>query len=95
MKKLIILIFILITVISYSQSGYWYSFSFDDTCHINKIEIDTTSNPNNIWQIGCPNKTEFDSANSFPNCIVTDTANPYPINDTSIFIIKHIVSTGL
>jgi hypothetical protein len=42
----------------------------------------------NIWQIGAPHKTEFTSALSAPNVIVTDTINPYPANDTSVFILK-------
>jgi hypothetical protein len=40
---------------------------------------------NSLWQIGVPNKTYFTNANTSPNVIVTDTLNPYPINDTSSF----------
>jgi len=36
-----------------------------------------TANPNNIWQIGEPQKTVFNSARSIPNALVTDTINPY------------------
>jgi len=56
----------------------------------NHIIIDTVSNLNNIWQIGVPDKTVFDSAYSITHAIVTDTLNPYPVNDTSSFILKHI-----
>lgn len=49
-----------------------------------KIDIDS-SNVNNIWQIGKPSKTVFDSAFSIPKAIVTDTANPYPVNNISRF----------
>lgn len=48
---------------------------------------------NSLWQIGVPNKTYFTSANTVPNVIVTDTINPYPINDTSSFKIG--LSTNL
>jgi hypothetical protein len=47
------------------------------------IEIDTTEN--NIWQIGPPQKSIFDSAATFPNVIVTDTINNYPPNNVSSF----------
>ncbi len=47
------------------------------------INIDTNSG--NIWQIGKPNKTVFDSAYSGSNAILTDTLLPYPINNTSSF----------
>lgn len=45
---------------------------------------------NNIWQICIPHKTVFDSAYSSPNAILTDSAGPYPVNNTSAFIIKFI-----
>jgi Secretion system C-terminal sorting domain len=52
------------------------------------VVIDTINNHHNIWQIGKPNKTTFTSAFSAPNAIVTDTLHPYPVNDTSVFILK-------
>jgi len=51
---------------------------------INPWVIDTI-NAENIWQIGKPNKVFFDSAHNVPNCIVTDTIKPYPINNHSTF----------
>ncbi len=48
-----------------------------------QIELDTASS--NIWQIGPPQKTIFDSAATNPNVLVTDTLNTYPKNNTSIF----------
>jgi hypothetical protein len=77
----------------YSQEYFDYYINFEDPGQFYRLEIDTISNPNNIWEIGVPNKTIFDSASSEPNVIVTDTINHYPINDTSSFTIKH-VSTG-
>jgi hypothetical protein len=68
-----------------------YIIDFDSPNSMNNhIIIDTVSNPNNIWQIGVPSKTVFGSAYSLTHAIVTDTLNPYPVNDTSSFILKHI-----
>jgi hypothetical protein len=39
----------------------------------------------NIWQIGAPHKTFFNSAYTPPNAIVTDTINNYPVNNLSSF----------
>lgn len=61
--------------------------NYDGWGYIN-LYIDTASNPNSIWQIGKPNKPIFNSTQSIPNAIVTDTLNAYPINDTSSFIIE-------
>jgi len=57
------------------------------------LSIDTVTNPNNIWQIGQPQKSVFTSAVSTPNVIVTDTMNSYPINDTSSFTIELTIDT--
>lgn len=63
-----------------SPPGWWGSWGH--------YEIDTTDT-NNIWQVGPPQKTIFNYAESSPNVIVTDTINPYTTNDTSSFIIKY------
>lgn len=68
----------------------WWTIDFEDTAYINRITIDTISNPNNIWQIGKPSKIIMNSAYSPAQAIITDTFNYYPINDTSKFIIRHI-----
>ncbi len=89
--KRIITIFtaLLLANITFAQTDYIIDFDSPYSQN-NHIMIDTLSNPNNIWQIGVPDKTVFDSAYSLANAIVTDTINPYPINDTSSFILKHI-----
>jgi len=46
--------------------------------------------PNNIWQISTPNKMVFDSAYSSPRAILTDSTGPYPVNNTSSFLIKFV-----
>ncbi len=55
----------------------------------------TPCNPNNIWQIGSPQKQILSTAYSPSNVIITDTINPYPINDTSSFIISKTASGGV
>jgi hypothetical protein len=93
MKK--ILLSISLTLIAATSFGQWtWNIDFEDTTTLHRVLIDTVANPNNIWQIGHPNKTLFTSANSNPNAIVTDTVNPYPINDTSSFTIIHIAELG-
>lgn len=55
------------------------------------IEIDSGS----VWQIGPPDKeVHFKDASTIPNVIVTDTINPYPINDTSRFEVKILNEWG-
>ncbi|SRR5260221_3151536 len=94
MKKIYFaFILVLIARLSYGQDlgDQGYNLNFDDTFELQHLTIDTISHPNNIWQIGVPQKTIFTSAYSAPNVIVTDTLNPYPINDTSVFIITNVV----
>lgn len=54
----------------------------------NAILIDLDTSSSNIWQIGPPQKTIFDSAATSPNVLVTDTINYYPKNNTSTFSFK-------
>jgi hypothetical protein len=72
----------------------FYTFNFENSLEITCLQIDTVSDPNNLWQIGAPQKTLFTSAYSTPNAVVTDLLNPYPINDTSAFIIKMTANGG-
>jgi hypothetical protein len=81
---------LLISVSVYSQNYWDYNIDFEDPSQFFRLEIDTITNPNNIWQIGEPQKTIFSSAYSGSNVIITDTVNSYPMNDTSIFVIKHV-----
>lgn len=94
MKKLLIFLGF-ISFFGFSQSNIpEYLFTFEDTTHAYFLYRDTVSNPNCVWQIGAPQKNVFTSSVSAPNSIVTDTVNPYPVNDTSSFIIKHEVGLG-
>lgn len=47
--------------------------------------IDTVNNPNNVWQIGNSHKVFLTGSGKV---LITDTLNPYPVNDTSYFNIK-------
>lgn len=92
--KLLIFILLQIAFMSISFGQFWCSFperiwDFDggQTPYETYLEIDTLSNPNNIWQIGPPQKEVINIANSNPNVIITDTSDYYPSNDTSVFIL--------
>lgn len=95
MKALVV--FCLFSVTCYSQSLNYeiYQFSFEDTAHNERLFIDTISNPDNSWQIGPPQKNVFSEAYLSTNAIITDTINPYPINDTSVFTVIHKVNLAL
>jgi hypothetical protein len=75
---------------------YTYCFDQEENCeqvgnyYEPNLTIDFDSNPNNIWQIGTPQKTSFNIAHSIPKAILTDTINYYPIQDTSSFSIEYI-----
>jgi hypothetical protein len=86
MKRLIFSIGLLFTLIlSKAQSHY---DNFDGNNHGPLIYLNDTINKSSIWQIGQPQKNTFTKAFSLPNSLVTDTINPYPINDTSIIVFK-------
>ena len=57
--------------------------------------VDTVSNPNNVWQIGAPQKPDFATAFTTPNVIITDTVYTYLINDLSSFVIVHQTDFGV
>ena len=84
----------LFSVASFSQSSSFYTLDFEDTAALHHLRIDSVSNLNDIWQVGAPQKTIFTNAYSNPNVIVTDTINPYPINDTSSFTIVNVAGDG-
>ena len=97
MKNLLLTIGLIITIISTSFGQLfddWYDLNFDSQFGLQHLTIDTVSNPNNIWQIGEPQKSIFTNAYSAPNVLVTDTINVYPTNDTSIFYITNIAMGG-
>jgi hypothetical protein len=98
MKKVFILMFFLqLSSSLFSQKEFMCYLDFENNnfCYQDTLMIDYVSNPNNIWQIGKPVKTLFDSAYSMPNAIVTKLDSVYPVNDTSSFIIIHFADFAL
>jgi hypothetical protein len=72
----------------FAQPNVSFSFDTGDSLYTHFFFLDTTSYHHNSWQIGKPGKTNFDSARSYANAIITDTSAPYPANDTSVFTMK-------
>ena len=60
------------------------NFFFEDNSKNNFFYCDSTES-NNLWQIGHPAKSYFTNGYSSSRALVTDSANPYPINNTSTF----------
>jgi len=86
-----ILLSISLALFTATAFGQWgWGVDFESSLYLDRIVIDTAAYPNCVWQIGQPGKTVFNSANSIPNAIVTDTLNPVPPNDTSVFYLKHV-----
>jgi len=97
MKALVTIIFATISTINfYGQTNYinvcvdcnnlMHSFDFNSsTDSTDYFLIVDTSQSNNLWQLGTPNKTVFNYGYWGPKAFVTDTLNPYPINNTSSF----------
>jgi hypothetical protein len=87
MKKGIIAVLTIILMYSpiWGQNPLYFTFE-QDTNYQKYFYVDSSA-ANNIWQIGKPHKAIFDSAYSFPNALVTDTLNTYPINNSSSIII--------
>lgn len=90
MKRFFMLLFIVISFSARAQWGCYNTITFDnyDTLYRTAIIIDTVNYPNNKWQIGAPHELSFTYPYSPPNVIVTDTVNPFPPNDTSVFMLK-------
>jgi len=101
MKKLLLLTIIIVNIINsniFGQFSCYIDFSSPTACPNIKYYRDTINNPNNIWQIGAPHKPYFASNPTVPVALMTDTINPYPINDTSYFCFKiwnHGLTGGL
>lgn len=81
------LIFLSIAINSYSQQYSQY-FDGNDTIPSESMTTWLDTIMDSTWQIGPPQKIIFDSSYSSPNVIITDTINPYPNSDTSMFYIS-------
>jgi hypothetical protein len=90
MKWIAVLVLSFISSFANAQWDNWNILTFEstDTFYKHLIVIDTVSHPGNKWQVGAPHKATFTSGYMSPSAIVTDTLNPYPVNDTSVFILK-------
>lgn len=98
MKKILIylILFFISGVESFSQcSDEWLSINFDNDYCLDYIYVDSISDTNNIWQIGTLNKAMADTNACSTIAIMTDTVNPYPVNDTSSFVIKTVATFGI
>lgn len=97
MNRTLLLTILLSLIFSSARSQYQLAqyFDGDDTLVVNSIIINIDPDTNNIWQIGSPQKVIFDSANTLPNAIVTDTINLYPINNKSVFSFNANNATSL
>ena len=94
MKKLLLALFSFIVLVPNANSQYG-NLIFTDSVNFESnypwIQIDT-SNSENIWQIGVPDKPYFDTAYSASNAIVTDLHYSYPSNNISYFDI--VINNG-
>jgi len=80
--------YILITALLASNLIFaqWDDFNWDTIKFENPYQyIEIGSTPDNIWEIGEPNKLFLDSAFSIPKAIITDANDFYPTNNNSFF----------
>jgi hypothetical protein len=97
MKKLLLLILATVATIDLKgQANYinvcvdcgnlHHSFDFNSPADsTNYFFLIDTSQSSNLWQLGTPSKNVFNSGYGGPKAFVTDTLNPYPINNSSSF----------
>ncbi len=87
-SKILLGIFLVLTTLSskaqWGEERYQY-FDGNDTIPWNTLQIVIDSVSAETWQIGKPQKALFSKARTIPNALVTDTVEPYAINDTSSF----------
>lgn len=85
MKKLFFLLTLInVSLLCSGQSNYLNNyFESPDSSDVEFFEV--TIQDSNVWHIGKPQKTVFDSAFTKPLAMVTDTINPYPSNAEGVF----------
>ena len=94
-KSILFLVAFLISMIT--ARGQWPNYSCtinfeDNPCYDGSYYHIDYPGTNNIWQVCKPHKSMFDSAFSIPYAILTDSTGPYPVNNTSSFIIKFVLN---
>lgn len=72
---------------------YLYCFETTSNCDgymmsVTEPVLTVENTPNNLWEIGQAQKTNFTSGYNTPKAIVTDLVNPYASNNTSAFVIS-------
>jgi hypothetical protein len=88
-KLILPILMVFIANFTFAQDYRQYFDGADTICNPNMspsaicISIDDDST--NIWQIGIPQKSIFDSAATYQNALLTDTINFYPPNNSSSF----------
>lgn len=82
----IITMFFNSTIEAHCQWYFIHQNHFDNDPNDSALVIGL--DPGNVWQIGIPQKTIFSESYSPPQAIVTDTLNPYPVNNYSTFEIS-------
>ena len=85
MKKLLQLCLLIGLQQQLKAQFYYQNFDGFDTNPNNSLFVHLDTLSGNIWQIGKPQKTLFNSAYTGTKVIVTDTLNSYPVNNVSRF----------
>lgn len=85
MKKIVIAIFTLFTTTNNLKSQITevnFDIAFQDTLSLNPLSdwIKIENEETNIWEIGIPSKTYFDSSFTYNKAIITDSTNFYSNN---------------
>jgi hypothetical protein len=87
-----VIVTLLLSILSLSAQAQLWIENFEYPRDFNRSDfIIDTADHSNPWQVGRPHKAVFDSvsAYSLPNVIITDTLNPFPPSDTSVFTIQY------
>ncbi len=99
MKNRLLLFLLCITAIAFSQDTPYHNDIFNiDGCSMYNNQIysaQQSTNSSSIWQVSPPLKSTIDTVRTDELILITDSINPYPINDTSSFYIKQDDSYNL
>ena len=96
MKQICLTAVLLLCFVRYATAQYstQYFDGADTICnsnmYVSSICISIDNDSTNIWQVGIPQKSIFDSAATYPNALLTDTINYYPPNNSSSFQFTYV-----
>lgn len=85
MKSNLLLFLFIIGNSAYTQQQWVQYFDGADTIQGQSLFIQIDTSTTNIWQVGPPQKTIFDSAYSGNQVLITDTSNSIPDSNESYF----------